>query len=427
MERRDFIKLASMAGLGVVAGATFAGETKADQPFTGPFWIMINGGGGWDPTSFCDPKGANGAADPDPMNHYLKSDILTIGNFKVAPPLVTNLNDNFAQRFFEYHQSRLMVINGIDMATNAHDAGNRAAFSGTLIEGKPAFAALVAGVYGATQPMAFISNGGYDAGGGVVAVTRAANPTALNRVAYPNIINPQDEAANQQSYHSEPGVTAIQATRDARLKAMQAQTKLPRLAQRMGMLYMARNGQNQLKQLAEFLPDQIEGGLLGQAQIVIAAMRAGVCIAAHLSTGGFDTHGNNDQGQEQALGNILDGTTACYDYATDQGIGDKIRWVLASDFGRTPGYNDGNGKDHWSISSMLMMGPGIPGNKVVGATDDGHNPLTVNPNTLAVDPNGVRITPGHVHKAMRKLAGIDGNPLMAKFPLDAAEDLPIFG
>ena len=75
---------------------------------------------------------------------------------------------------------------------------------------------------------------------------------------------------------------------------------------------------------------------------------------------------------------------------------------------------------------MMFMGPGIPGGKVVGGTDDGFKAKTFNPSTLAEDPNGIRIRCDHVQRALRKLAGISDSDAARKFPLPA-EDLPLFG
>ena len=423
MDRRDFIKLAGSVGLGVVAGSSIAGHAKSDEPFKGPYWMMFNASGGWDVTSVCDPKGAISATEADtgnPMNHYLNGEIETHGLFQCPPASMFPE----VSEFFAANKDRLMVINGIDFATNSHDAGSRTAWSGTLTEMKPAFAALVAGVYAPTQPMSFITYGGYDISAGVVAVTRAGSPDTLKKIAFPSIINPGGD--NEEAFHTTGAQSLLTKYRDERLLEMQAKQQLPRLNEKLGLLYMARTGQNQLKKLIDFLPDPISNGIMGQVEIAIAAMQAGVCVAANFSVGGFDTHGNNDEGQANALGNLLPAVTYAYEYAQSKTqTADNMRVMVAGDFGRTPRYNMGNGKDHWSISSMMLMGKGIP-NKLVGGTDEEHNPLGVNPATLAIEKNGMRITPGHVHRALRKLAGIDQNPLMAKFPLKEPEDMPFF-
>ena len=103
-----------------------------------------------------------------------------------------------------------------------------------------------------------------------------------------------------------------------------------------------------------------------------------------------------------------------------QGIADKIIVLVGSEFGRTPYYNVDLGKDHWPVTSMMMMGPGITGGRVIGGTDDEFLPKTVDPTTLAEDPAGVNITPGNINAALRELAGIVDDPLVQPWALDAA-------
>ncbi|XXX71776.1 DUF1501 domain-containing protein [Sorangium sp. So ce134] len=424
MERRDFLKLASMAGLGVVAAGSLSRDAAAADPYMGPLWINIHASGGWDPTSLCDPKGAASVEEQetrDAMNRsYLRDEIGTAGNLKYAP-----VGGN--AEFFKKHYSRLLVVNGIDTATNSHDAGVRNTWSGTLREGKPGFAALVAGVHGGALPMGFISNGGYDTTANLVAVTRVPDTGLLQRLAYPNRIDPSNND-NLEQYHTDATMTRILEARQARHAAKLEQQRLPHVKQAMSTLFTSRVGQNELKQLIQFLPEEFErASLRRQAQVALAAYRAGICVSANLTIGGFDTHGNHDDNHIPHLTEICDGVDFLLTAAEEQGIADRIVIVVGSDFGRTPGYNEGNGKDHWNITSMMMVGAGITGNRVIGATDDRHNPLEVDPVTLQPKEGGVRIKPGHIHKALRRLAGIADDPLAQRFPLSEEEDLPIFG
>ena len=166
-----------------------------------------------------------------------------------------------------------------------------------------------------------------------------------------------------------------------------------------------------------------------QAQVVMAAYRAGICVSANLSIGGFDTHGDHDQNHFPRLQELMEGVDFILDEAEKYPeTAGNAGVVVGSDFGRTPGYNSGNGKDHWSITSAILAGKGIQGNRVVGASDAGHTPLGVDPNTLAIqETGGSRITPAHVHDALRKLAGIDESELAASFPLTNTESMPLFG
>ena len=111
------------------------------------------------------------------------------------------------------------------------------------------------------------------------------------------------------------------------------------------------------------------------------------------------------------------------DEAERQGIADKVIVLVGSEFGRTPYYNEDLGKDHWPITSMMLMGPGITGGRVIGGTDDEFLARTVDPVTLALDPSGVHITPAHINAALRELAGIADDPLVQ--PWGVGSSLPL--
>src|SRR5690606_6238379 len=119
-------------------------------------------------------------------------------------------------------------------------------------------------------------------------------------------------------------------------------------------------------------------------------------------------HGNHDNNHLPRLTQLWDGVDYIIEEAERQGVSDQVVIVVGSDFGRTPHYNDGNGKDHWSITSMILMGAGIKGNRTIGETDPEHRTLKIDPNTL--QPGGqMDLEPGHVHWELRKLVGIESS------------------
>ncbi|MFV2056335.1 MAG: DUF1501 domain-containing protein, partial [Thiohalomonadales bacterium] len=119
--------------------------------------------------------------------------------------------------------------------------------------------------------------------------------------------------------------------------------------------------------------------------------------------------------------------------ARSLGLEDKLVITMGSDFGRTNKYNDGAGKDHWPIGSMMFIAKSrISGNRIVGATDEQFKALKIDPATLAVDknnsnPNAVRITPAHIHRSLRRLAGVEVElgEAATKFPLKGS-DIELF-
>lgn len=416
MRRRDFLKMTALAGLSVVSPFGWSRKGFADAGDQ-PLWVMVNAAGGWDPTSFCDPKGRANEEQEDPVNNYFTGDILSAGNINYAP--VAN-----NQYFFEKYYRQLLVINGIDTETNGHDSGSRNTWSGRLAEGYPSFSALLAASIAPDMPMAFVSNGGYDYTAGIIGATRVGDPSRLLSIAWPNRSDPNNWESN---YHTAETWSRINRAQRGRLDDQQQNQSHPHIENTMGLLQTARAGDNELRRLTEFLPEMDDtSALRRQAQIAVAAYKAGICLSANLNLGGFDTHGNHDNSHFARLDELFDGVEFLMDEADRQGVADRVVVVMGSDFGRTPYYNDNNGKDHWSITSMMFMGPGIEGNTVVGETDDGHRPSNVDPETAEVASSGVRIKPEHVHRAMRRLAGIDESETVLSYGI-SGEDIPLFG
>ena len=170
---------------------------------------------------------------------------------------------------------------------------------------------------------------------------------------------------------------------------------------------------------AAYIPREIPRERLSQqADIALASFKAGVCVSANLSIGQFDSHANNDPDQMRLIPEFLAGIRYVMRRAEELRIRDKLVVIVQSEMGRTPNYNAGNGKDHWSIGSILFLGRGIRGNRVLGATDERQFHVPLNARTLQTDrQNGIRVRPEHIHTALRELAGIADHAFSRRFPL----------
>jgi len=400
MDRRTFLKLSGTAGLTLGLTPAMTSLAYGRERYDGPFWVFVHASGGWDPTLLCDPKGALSEADPDPVNRFLASEIVEAGPFRL-PPL------DFVLEFFDRFGDDLLVMNGLDTGTNSHSVGTRHVWSGSTDPTQPSLGALVAGTLPEPPSLAYLANGGYTEAAGLVANTRLTDTEDLLALAWPERLDP----GNEGSALFGPATTArLAAARDVRLAALLDRTTLPRQRRAMQVLREARSLDNELRDLADALPDDLaNGGLEAQAQVAMACFKSGVSACASLALGGFDTHGDHDNRHTPRMQQLLAGVEFVVDEAERQGLADRVIVVVGSDFARTPGFNSGNGKDHWPVTSMLAMGPGIVGGRVVGASDERQRARTIDPESLQLDEDGVRLTPGHVHAALRELAGIDGH------------------
>lgn len=438
MQRRNFLRLvAGGAALGVAP--TLITTSRANgQAYAGPYWVFVTALGAWDPRFQFDPS-------LTVAQNRVYTQIGKIGNISYAPlpinqeALGLGVDTDFVpylrsnEQFLTRFGARLTVINGIDTSTNNHETGQRSALSGTNPEGFPAIGSLVAATHGPTQPIAFMSSGGYDTTAGLVPLARITDVDALRNLAFPNTVDPKNVMS--ESYHTAETFARIRTLQQDRLGRLRAEQHLPRLARSMDALQAARNTDNllsglkipeKLVEIPSYQLDDLER-FQRQAQLAVSGFSAGLVVSANLQLGGFDTHANHDRDQLRQQLKLLGGISFLFDQLEAAGIGENTYVVVTSDFGRGPRYNSeamNAGKDHWPITSMLLMGPGIAGDRVIGGTNEDQLPLLVDPKTLAVSATGVKITPAGIHRALRQLARVSPE-LEQRYPL-SGETLPLF-
>lgn len=437
MKRRDLLKMSAV--LGASAALPWMPRHTAAQSngYPGPYWIFITASGGWDPRFLFDPT-------LQVEQNRIYTEIGKVGNIEFAP--IDATPDEFGlelaegdalpylnpERFLTKFGNRLTVFNGVDTSTNNHDAGQMAFTSGSLQDGLPALGALLASTYGASEPLPFISFGGYDKTYDVAPLSRIQSTGILRDLAAPNVANPND--AEPRHYHRPDVYARIRQVQSERLDELLETQRLPKLGSAMLGLKEARVTDQQLAALQVptliDLPGNLNGAenLVRSGQLALESFRAGLSVACNLSIGGFDTHGNHDTDQRRSLIQLLTGFGALLDEIDRLGLKDKVYVVVGSDFGRTPHYNgdgNGSGKDHWPVTSTLVVGPKIEGNRVIGATNAKQEARLVDPKSLAAGSSGVKLTPTQIQAALRKLAGIDPE-LERAFPLMAEDPLPLF-
>jgi uncharacterized protein (DUF1501 family) len=86
---------------------------------------------------------------------------------------------------------------------------------------------------------------------------------------------------------------------------------------------------------------------------------------------------------------------------------DETVFVVMSEMGRTPALNNGDGKDHWPYTSVLVMGPGLRGGRVIGATDEFYYGERIDFETGDVYRNGRDLTVGNLGATLLSIAGVD--------------------
>jgi uncharacterized protein (DUF1501 family) len=107
--------------------------------------------------------------------------------------------------------------------------------------------------------------------------------------------------------------------------------------------------------------------LLLARRLVEAGVR---CVSVSFSD--FDTHADNFGRMRQLLPIVDHALHALVTDLDERGLLGDVAIVVWGEFGRTPKINKQAGRDHWpEVSPALLVGGGVKGGQVIGATDRG--------------------------------------------------------
>lgn len=421
MKRRQFLKFASMAGASTILPFSPLSLWGMAPSFGGDFLLYIQAGGGWDVTSFCDPK--VNVTGEDVINNWADTaEVQMAGNLRYAP-----VADNAT--FFTDHYDKMLVINGVNARTNAHGAGTQHNHTGSQRKGTPHLAALYAYEKGPGMVMPVMAGSDFISGG-------LMPPTALGRRAF-ELINPNLWSLNNVNYTYLPAddLQSIRALRQHQAESLNVRTHLlPKQRKQIEDYYKATIADTRGFEHFQDVYHGLDQGKYPMnrhtesLKIALTAFQAGLGIAADISIKGFDSHENHDAEFAERMRVLTDAVGCAWNYAEQLGIANRLVVVMSSDFGRTPRYNDEGGKDHWPYGSTVIMKKNVSWtNRMLGYTDGGHTGQPINPQTLQVDKlNGVEIEPKHVMQALRRLLGVADSTAAARFGLGVDREFNFF-
>ncbi len=160
---------------------------------------------------------------------------------------------------------------------------------------------------------------------------------------------------------------------------------------------------------AKALPDRIVAAVdcleLGLSRTAMIEYRG-------VNDEGFDTHANNNRQSghhEELYGYLLE---IADDLASRPGqsggsLLDETVMVVFSEMGRHPLLNFEMGKDHWTYTSVLLMGGGITGGQVCGGYNEDFLGAPTDLASGAVHPSGVPLLANHLGATLLALGDID--------------------
>ncbi len=373
MNRRNLLQYAGAAGALALLPHT---RRAVAAPSAAPRrLIVVLAQGGWDTTWALDPKVASATTDVPVGASQL------FGNLDVF----TDASRPNVTSYFTRYAPVSAIVRGISVASVSHQECVKRMATGTRNETNPDLAAIVAHDRGNELPLPYL----------ILGDTAFAGPYAVSagRVGATNqIIALLDPA---QAYATNGRTPIATTTAEDALLARYADATVRRLHATRGA-----TGYNR-KRVDDFSEAIGRGKRLqavragfgargrtltldSQVDLALDALEQDISQTVMTSTRlAWDTHTaiTDQAGFHETtfagLTRLLDGLTTRTGRAAGTKMIDDTTVLCISEFSRTPKLNSTGGKDHWPVTSAMVIGAGVRGGRAYGASSNAMEALSV--------------------------------------------------
>lgn len=407
MNRRDLLKYVGAAGafalLGPIGRHTKTARAAAAKQRR---LILVMAQGGWDTTYALDPKSQSASVDvpAGAVQRFGGLDIFT----DASRPNVTS--------YFTKYAPITAVVRGIETNSVAHSECAKRMSTGTREETRPDMGAIVAHDNGNTLPLPYLVLGD-TAFAGEYAVSTGRLGVTNQIIA---LLDP-----NQQYVTGGETPLVVSAGEDELLRKYAAAS-----ADRVRATRGA-NGYN-ARRVADFVEaidrgQRLQGVRAGfgkrgktlaidnQVALALDALEQQISHAVMLNTRlSWDTHDTNSDQAGFHDSTFAALTTLVDELARRPGgqpgtkMLDDTTIVVYSEMGRTPRLNAAAGKDHWPVTTAMVIGAGVAGGAAYGASTADIQPRKVDYATGAPDDtNGRAVLSANFVAGVLELCGVD--------------------
>jgi uncharacterized protein (DUF1501 family) len=400
MKRRDFLLgtgAASLAALSLRGGRrAFAIDPPGPPPRR---LLLVFAAGGWDTTYALDPKEPTLATIPaGAVQRFADLDVFT----DPSRPGVT--------QYFERHAAHTAIVRGIATDGLFHNECQRRIATGKRDDGQPDLGAMVAHDLGNALPIPYLVLGDI-AFTGPYAVS-AARVGTTNQIV--DLLGPPsgDPVADAEDAllrrYADASADRARATRGA----------LGYNRRRVDDFADAVARSQRLRQLRDRFGARGETqSLASQIPLALDALQQDLSQAVMLTTRlGWDTHLDNylqtdyHEATFSQLTLLLDQLVALPGRTAGSKLIDDTVVVVFSEMSRTP-IADGDpphtGKGHWPLTAALVIGAGVKGGHVLGATTPASAGLPIDLATGTPSPTGLQPMYSHFIAGLLALCGTD--------------------
>ena len=413
MNRRQFAKIfgTQFLGSGLLLPRVTRAQTQLERNF-----IFVFADGGWDPSTVFAPLFDNPHVDMLP-----DSEPMDIGDLR----LVDSSMRPSVRNFFMHYGSDTVVFNGLDLETVSHERGKQIIMTGST-QGYDDWGAHIAHASLNRNSHLIVSGPSF----------ATAYPDSIIRVGKKgqlrNLLKADDEASQMINRLGEEHVAQYLLNRtDAHIerfsdpfakhfaqthkKALQMQSRLKEEGPNINFDVEVDN-----------VYGYCEDGFSNNLEVALSAMEAGLIRSAIVEDYGFcgwrwDTHYDLVE-QSYHFELLFSGLNhlmeELHNRTDTQGVRliEKTTVVVLSEMGRHPKLNYIGGKDHWPVTSMMVVG-GLNGGRTVGAFDEQVVSSLIEPSTGELYSGGEKLTAEHVGATLLAMADIDPASVTSASPI----------
>ncbi len=390
---------AGLLGLGLPAGLAQA-RTPSDLKF-----LFVIAYGGWDPTKVFATE-----LNKDGVDLESDAELGSVGGIT----FVDHADRPSVREYFELHHAQTLLINGVLVPSVAHENCMRLMLTGTTAAKASDWPAILANPYADAAPLPHLVVAGPsypgDLGG---VVTRTGSSGQLEALMSGDILGWGDIQTSPPSARAEQIIDRYVASRVSSAKAWAQSARELEMLQAMD----ASVGRSRdLKDLLGVVNWNAGSGFGSQLDVAVDVLSGGIsrCVTVQYSAT-WDTHTDNDRQQSGNFEGLFDGLGSLQEAlartpgtgSSESTLADEVVVIVMSEMGRTPLLNGGNGKDHWPYTSVMITGPGVTGDRVVGDYDDYFYGKTLDLETGELDADGASLACDTLGATLLTLAGED--------------------
>jgi uncharacterized protein (DUF1501 family) len=170
-----------------------------------------------------------------------------------------------------------------------------------------------------------------------------------------------------------------------------------------------------LRQISKNIEWSTDGSLGSQVQLATQLLSLGVCrcLTLALESDDWDSHSDNDRKQSYLFESLFSALSDLMIQLEERPgsqaptLAEETVVVVLSEMGRTPAMNSGKGKDHWSHTSALLIGPGLTGGRSIGGFDDYYYSKPLDFATGALSEQGRVMEGAHLGALLLQLGDVD--------------------